>query len=119
MHCGWTGFKPPEIIINGANHDQLMVGTNTLAAKNTLTEVPDNKRIRLLQTGIMGHRIKPYLADTQFGGNLPQLASVSLATYDAGLRVVGHHQADNIYPVLFNGGRFCLYDHIWRYGRDT
>jgi len=119
MHCRRKGFKPPEIVIDGANHNEFMVGTNTLAAKDTLAEVPDNERICLFQAGIMGHGIKPYLPNTQFGGNLPQLASVSLAADDAGLRVIGHHKADNISPVLFNERRVCLDDHIWGHGRDT
>jgi len=119
MHCSRKGFKSPEIVIDGANHDQFMVGANTLAAEDTLTEVPDNERICLFQTGIMGHGVKPYLAHTQFGGNLPQLASVSLVTYDAGLRVIGHHKTDNISPMLVNGGGVCLDGHIWRHGCDT
>jgi hypothetical protein len=119
MCCDRKGFESPEIVIDSANHNQFMVGTNTLAAKDTLTEVPDNERICLLQAGIMGHGIKPYLAYTQSGGNLSQLASVSLVTYDAGLRVTGYHQADNICPVLLNGGSVCLDDHIRRYGRYT
>jgi hypothetical protein len=112
MHCGWPGFKSPEIIIDGSHDDQIMVGANTLAANDTLTEVPDNERICLLQTGIMGHRIKPYLAYPKFSGDLPQMASVSLATDDTRFRVIRHHQADNISPMLFNGGGICLYGHI-------
>jgi hypothetical protein len=119
MCCGRKGFESPEIVIDSANHDQFMVGTNTLAAKDALTEVPDNERICLLQAGIMGHGIKPYLAYTQSGGNLSQLASVSLVTYDAGLRVTGYHQADYICPVLSNGRGVCLDDHICRYRRNT
>jgi hypothetical protein len=89
MCCGRKGFKSPEIVIDGPNYDQFMVSTNTLAAKDTLTEVPDNKGICLLKTGIMRHGIKPYLAHAKFGGYLPQPASVSLATDDTGLRVIG------------------------------
>jgi len=119
MCCRRKGFESPEIVIDGANDNQFMVGTNTLAAKDTLAEVPDNERICLLQTSIMGHGIELYPAYTQFGGNLSQLASVSLVTYDAGLRVTGYHQADNICPVFLNLRGVCLNEHIWRYRRNT
>jgi hypothetical protein len=60
MDCRWAGFKTPEIIINGANHNQLMVDPDALATKDTLVEVPDNERICFLQTGIVGRGIKVY-----------------------------------------------------------
>jgi hypothetical protein len=59
-----------------------MISSNTLSAKDTFTEVPDNKRVCLFQTSIVRHGIKVGFADTQFSGNLPQLASVSLAAYN-------------------------------------
>jgi hypothetical protein len=107
------------IVINGANHDQFMIGSNTLTAKNTFTQVSNDEWICLLQTGIMGHGIKVYLADSQLSSNLPQLASISLAAYDTGLRMIGHHQADNVCPVGFYCGRICLDAHIRSDRRDT
>jgi hypothetical protein len=71
VHGRGSGFKPPETVIDGPNHNQFMVCPDTLAAKDTLTEVSDNERISCLQPGIMRHWIKFYLANTQFSGNLP------------------------------------------------
>jgi hypothetical protein len=89
-----------------------MIGSNTLSAKNTFAQIPDNEGVCFLQTGIMGHGIEVYPADTQFSGNVPQLASVSPAANDTGLRMIGHHQAYNIYPVGFYGGRVRQKAHI-------
>jgi hypothetical protein len=119
MHCGWTGLKPPEVVVDGSDDDEFMVGANTLTTEDTLTEVPDNERICLLEAGVMGHGIKPCLANAKFSSDLPQLASVALATYNAGLRVIRHHQPDDISPMMLNGGGICLYDHIWGHGRHT
>jgi hypothetical protein len=78
MHRCWTALESPEVVIYSSNDYQFMVGTNTLGAKETLTEISDNERICFLQTGVVGHRIEPYLPDTQLGGNPPQFTSVSL-----------------------------------------
>jgi hypothetical protein len=57
MDGGRTGFKSPKIEIDGSYNDQFMVGPDTLAAKDALAKVSDNKGICLLQTGVMRHRI--------------------------------------------------------------
>ncbi len=66
-----TGPKPPEVVIDGAHHDQFVIGTNALTAEDAFTEVPYNKRICLFKTGIMGHGIKTYETHAQFGCDLP------------------------------------------------
>jgi hypothetical protein len=112
-------LEPPEVVIYGSNDYQFMISTNTLGAQETLTEISDNERICLLQTSIVGHRIVPDLPDTQLGGNSSQFTSVSLAAYQAGLGVSGHHQADNIFPKLLKGRRVGLDDHVGGYERNT
>ena len=119
MDCAWAGLKSPEIVINGSNNDQFMVRANTLSAKDTLTEIPYDKRICLLKISIVRHGIKPYFSHTKIGCNLPQLASVSLIAYDAGLGMIGYHQANNIRPVSFNSWGFSLNDHVRGYWRDA
>ena len=54
MRCGRPGPKTPVVVIYGANDNQFMVGPDALTAKNALTEIPYNKRICLLETGVMG-----------------------------------------------------------------
>jgi hypothetical protein len=71
MGGGWAGFKSPEVVIDGANDNQLVVGTNTLAAKYAFTQVPDYKRICLLKTHIMGYGIKTDETHAQFRCDLP------------------------------------------------
>ena len=110
MYCRWPRFESSEVVIDGANYHEFMVSTNTLTAKDTLTQVPDDKRVCFLHAGIVRHWIEPYLADTQIGSNLPQLASVSLAANNAGLGVIGHHEPDNISTVVSYGGGVCPYN---------
>jgi hypothetical protein len=59
------------MIVNGTHHDQFMVRPDALSAKNTLAEIPDNKRIGLLQSCIPGHGIEARLSDAQPGGHGP------------------------------------------------
>jgi hypothetical protein len=105
MHCSGTGFKPPEMVIDGPYDDQFMVCANTLTTKDTLTEVPDDERVCLLQGRIIGHGIEINFAHTQIARHLSQLTSVTLVTHNAGFRVIGHHHADDIFPVVSYYGR--------------
>jgi hypothetical protein len=111
MHRRRPGFESPEVVIDGANHHEFMVSTNTLAAKDTLAQVSYDERVCFLKPRVMGHRVEPYLAYTQFGSDLPQLASVSLAAHNAGLGVIGHHQTNDIDPMPFDGRGICEQYH--------
>jgi hypothetical protein len=114
MNGGRSGFKPSQIVIYGPNHHQFVVSTNTLAAENTLAQVSDNKWVRPFQPCVMRHGIQAYRTHTQFGRNLPQLASVPLVAYNAGLGVVCHHEADNICAVFSDSDGVCLDGHAGR-----
>jgi hypothetical protein len=52
-------------------------------------------------------------------GNFPQLASVPLVAYDAGFRVIGHHQANDVRSVLSYSRGISPDGHVWRDGRHT
>jgi hypothetical protein len=84
-----------------------MVGTDTFATKDTLTEVPYNERICLLKTRIMGHRVKIYKPNSQIGCDSSQFASIPLVANNAGFGMIGYHKTDNVFPVLFDGGGVC------------
>jgi hypothetical protein len=105
-------FEPPQVEINGPNHDQFLVCPYALPAENTLTEISDNKGVCLFQARIVGHGIKPYRTHSQLSRNLPQRTPVPLVAYNTGLGMVGHHQAYNIGAVFFDGVRVCLDGHI-------
>jgi hypothetical protein len=107
------------MVIDGAHDNKFMVGAHALAAKDTLAEVPDDERIGLLQAGIMGHGIEINFTHTQIGRHLPQLTSVTLVTHNAGFRVIGHHHADDIFPVVSDNGRVRPDFKLRGYGGGT
>jgi hypothetical protein len=96
-----------------------VICANAFAAKDTLAQVPDDKRIGLLKSPIMGHGIKPCNSDTQIRSDLPQLAPISLATHNTGLGMIGHHQAHNIGTVPSHCVGIGLDRHVLRYRGDT
>ena len=60
---GWTGAEAPEVVVDSTHSDQFVVSPDALTAEDTLREIPDNKRIGLLQPYIMRHRIEAGRAD--------------------------------------------------------
>jgi hypothetical protein len=119
MGGGRTGLKAAQIVINCANNDEIVIRPNASPAKNTLAQVPDDKRIGLLKTSIVRHGIEPCNSDTQIRSDLPQLTPISLATHNAGLGVICHHQADNVGTVPSHCVGIGLDCHVLRYRCDT
>jgi hypothetical protein len=119
MGRGGTGSKAAQVVIYGAHYDEFLIRPNASAAKDTLAQVPDDKRIGLFKISIIGHGIKPCDPNTQIRGDLPQFTFVSLAAHNTGLGMIGHHQTDNIGAVPSHGRRIGLDRHIRRYGCDT
>jgi len=114
-----TGFESPEVVIDGADGNQIMVGPCTFAAEDTLAEIPYNKGIGLLQARIMRHGVEIYGAHSQVGRDLPQVTSVALAAEDTGFGVVGHHEADDIGAVILYVRRVRPDNHVRGNGCDT
>jgi hypothetical protein len=119
MHGHGTGFESPEVVIDGAHGNQIMVGPYTFAAEDTLAEIPYNKGVGLLQARIMGHGVEIYGAHTQVGGDLPQFTPVALAADDTGFGVIGHHEADDIGAVILYVRRVRPDNHIRGNGCDA
>jgi hypothetical protein len=55
--------------VDRPHHDQFMIGSNALAAKNAFAEVPNDEGIGCLNACVVGHRVKVVQAHTQFGGD--------------------------------------------------
>ena len=91
-----TGFETSEVVVDGARKYQFMVGPDALSAKDTLAQVPGKKGVCVFKGFIIRHRVKIGLSQTQLGRNLSQLAAVALVANNAGLRVFGNHQTNNI-----------------------
>jgi hypothetical protein len=113
------GRESSKIIINSAYDNQIMISPNTPPAQNTFAEIPDHKRIRLIKTRIMRHRVKVIQTHAQLSGNLSQFASVSLVTNNARFWVIGHHEADYILSMLPYSGIVRLNSHVCGDGGDA
>jgi hypothetical protein len=65
-------------IIDGSLYYQFLVGPNAFSAKDTFRKIPANKGVDLLGSSVVGQLVEFQCADTQFGGDLPELAEVPL-----------------------------------------
>jgi hypothetical protein len=119
MGSGRAGLKAAQIVINGPDYHQLVIGPDAFAAQDTLAEIPDNKGIGLFEGLEIGHGVEVRLADSQIGGDLAQLTAVALAADNAGFRVLGNHEAHDI-ATMFDDARGCgLQNHVPDCGGDT
>ena len=114
-----TGRKASQIIIDGTHCDEFMVGTNAFSAQDAFAQIPDNKRIRLLQRFVIGHRIKFSYAHAHLSSNPTQLAAVALAADNAGFRMLGDHQAHNVAAMAQDPRGLGSNGHLLGHRRDT
>jgi hypothetical protein len=119
MSGSGTGFKAAHIIIDGADSHQFMVGPDAFAAKDTLAQVPDDKRICLFIGFVIGHGVKIRFTHPQLSCNPSQLAAVSFTAENAGLGMFCDHQADDVATMFDDAGVGGLNNHVRGCGGDT
>jgi hypothetical protein len=111
--------KSPQIIVDGTDGYQFMIGSDAFAAQNTFAQIPDNKWIGLLEGFDVGHVIEVCFSHTQLRSDLPELTAITLAADDAGFRMLGDHQTGDI-ASMTDDSRVCgLNHHIRCYGRNA
>ena len=106
MGGGRAGRKAAQVVINGPDDHQLVIGPDAFAAQDTFAEIPDNKWIGLFEGFEIGHVIEVRLTDSQIGGDLAQLTAVALAADNAGFRMFGNHEPHNV-AAMFDDARGC------------
>jgi hypothetical protein len=107
MGSGGTRFQTPAIVIDGAHCDQIVVCPDAFPAENALGEIPDDKRIGLLESRVVGHRIQARRSDPQLCGKKSQFASIPFIADNAGLGMVGHDETQDVPPVPLEVGGVC------------
>ena len=105
-----------QIVINGADHYQFMIGPDAFAAENTLTQIPDNKWICLFKGFEIRHVVEVCLSDSKIGSYLPQPAAVAFTADNAGFGMFCYHQPGNI-AAVFDNAVGCGLNHHVRGGR--
>ena len=114
-----AGRKASLVVIDGTNPNEFMVCPNAFSAQDAFAQIPDNKRISLLQGFVIGHRIKIRFANAHLSGDPAQLTAVALAADDTGLRMFGDHQAHNVAAMTENARGFGSNGHFRGNRRDT
>ena len=116
---GRPRFEAPVRVVDGSDHGNLPVGPDTAAATYALAQVPPDERVQVHDRVIGGDLFQAAQADSQVGGDLPELAAVPLVAHDARVRVAGQHQFHHDAPVLEDPLRSGVDDHACRNRGDT
>jgi hypothetical protein len=112
VDSGRPGPETAQIIIDGADCHQFVIGPDALAAQNALAQIPDDEWICLFKGLEIVHAVKVRLTDPEICGHLTQPAAIAFAADNAGLGVFGNHQADNIAAVFNDAVGFGVKGHL-------
>ena len=112
-------MKASQVIINCPNHNELMIGPNTFAAKNAFAQIPNNKRVCLFQGFVIRHGVKLCLANAHLSGDPAQLTPVAFAADNTRFRMFGDHQPHNIAAMADNARRVGSNGHVLSCGGDA
>jgi hypothetical protein len=119
MNRSRAGRKSPQVVIDGTHCNEFMVCPDAFSAQNAFAQIPDNKRVGLLQGFVIGHRIKIRFANSHLSGDPAKLAAITFAADDTGFRMLGNHQSRDIAAMPEDTRGVGSDGHIRGYRRHT